>query len=135
MVVTIIMFPKGWVAWSKSWGNLLCAGRLPGGDFDQLQLVTLLEVTRWKVSFFFEGEKSWRRALLAAGEGGMEGGGNQVEGNCDDAYGDDDAYGEDGGDDAYGEDGDDEYGEYDDKNKEKEWHLIIVATCAIVQLC
>ena len=84
----------------------------------------------------FAGEKSWQRALLAAGEGGLEGGGNQVDGNRD---GEDGDYGEDGdhayvedGDDAYGENGDDEYGKYGDKNKEKEWHLIIVATCAIV---
>ena len=92
MVVTITMFPKGWVAWSKSWGNLLCSGRLPGGDHDQL--VTLLEVefrcvTRWKVSFSFAGEKSWQCALLAAGEGDLERGGNQVDDNRDDEDGDD----------------------------------------------
>ena len=45
------------------------------------------------------GEKSWQRLLLAAGEGGVERGGNQVDEDVDEDYGDEvEDYGDKDGD-------------------------------------
>ena len=121
---------KRWVAWSKSWGNLLCSGRLPGSEFRSLLLVLEL------LNSFLAGEKSWQCPLLAAGEGGVERGGDQVDGgedigdedrddDCDEDIADEDRD-EDCDEDIGDEDGDEDCDEDRDEDCDENKQLYVV---------